>query len=105
VRKRVDFLSIQNCGRRLPTQHFLLVHRASPGPTARLGITVTRKIGGAVIRNRIKRSVREAFRRVRLGLPPVDLVVIARRGCGGLTPTEVAGELAPALERLATVEP
>ncbi len=65
-----------------------------------MGITVTKKIGGAVIRNRVKRAVREAFRQVRAGMPPLDLVVIARKGCGDLATLEVAAELAPALARL-----
>lgn len=46
--------------------------------TCRLGITVTRKVGGAVRRNRIKRRFRDVFRRNRLLLSPnIDLVVNA----------------------------
>jgi ribonuclease P protein component len=46
--------------------------------TCRLGITVTRKVGGAVRRNRIKRRLRDVFRRNRLRLAPdLDLVVNA----------------------------
>lgn len=100
VRKRGEFLSIQNGGKRLSTRHFLLVHRPGRTSIARLGVTVTKKIGGAVIRNRVKRAVRETFRRTRTGLPAVDLVVIARKGAGGLRSTDVTTELAPALARL-----
>lgn len=100
VRKRGDFLSIQNGGKRLPTRHFLLVHRPGRYGDARLGITVTKKIGGAVTRNRVKRSVREAFRQVRRTLPPLDLVVVARKGSGALGPHAVAEEIQPALRRL-----
>jgi ribonuclease P protein component len=45
----------------------------------RLGITVTRKVGNAVRRNRIKRLVREWFRCRQQELSPCDLVVIAKR--------------------------
>jgi ribonuclease P protein component len=47
----------------------------------RLGVTVTRKIGGAVLRNRVKRVLRDVFRRHRGELvPALDLVVNARPG-------------------------
>lgn len=54
---------------------------ASSGDAARLGLSVSRKVGGAVERNRFKRVVREQFARVAHLLPGgLDVVVIARPG-------------------------
>lgn len=56
----------------------------------RIGLTVSRRVGNAVLRNRIKRRVREWFRMHREELPRgVDLVVIARRGAAELGSREL----------------
>jgi ribonuclease P protein component len=47
---------------------------------ARLGLTVSRKVGQAVVRNRWKRSLREAYRQAQHELPALDLVCIPRAG-------------------------
>ena len=49
----------------------------------RLGVTASRKVGGAVVRTRCKRRLRELFRNhpTRHGGRPVDMVINARRGC------------------------
>jgi ribonuclease P protein component len=65
----------------------------------RLGITASRKVGNAVVRNRVKRSVREWFRRDRARLgAEFDIVVIARRGARDLTGQEINARLAELID-------
>ena len=80
--RRSDFQRVTREGGRRVSQYFLVFRLdRSDGLPARLGITVTRKVGKAVRRNRIKRLVREWFRARQEQLSSCDLVVIARRAC------------------------
>lgn len=87
IRKRADFLRVQSQGQRASTPHFTLLVAPSSvssegveGPS-RLGIVVTKKIGNAVARNRVKRVCRECFRQWPGFVPDgIDLVVIAKEG-------------------------
>jgi ribonuclease P protein component len=66
---------------------------------SRLGITVSRRVGDAVARNRIKRLVREFFRHNQTRIRPAqDVIVIARPGADGATYTDVQRELEAALK-------
>jgi ribonuclease P protein component len=84
IRKRAEFLHVQAVGERATTPHFVLLVAASTKPDrppSRLGIVVTKKVGNAVARARIKRLCRECFRTFPDFVPDgIDLVVIAKDG-------------------------
>jgi len=98
LRHSRDFRRISRSGAKYRTKHFVvLVSRADDRQAvawSRLGLTVSRKIGGAVTRNRIKRYVREWFRthsEEAFGRA-VDIVVIANRGAEVLSCSQVGEE-------------
>ena len=102
VRKRREFLQIQNAGRRVATRHFLVTYLCKGEGMPRLGITVTKKIGNSVVRNRVKRAVRETFRTNAACLSRgASIVVIARDGAGSLGVPATTEELLPALRSIA----
>lgn len=99
LRVRREFLAVQRGGRRVATPHFVVYGRRNGGRPARLGITVSRKVGKAHQRNRIKRWLREAFRRS--SLPHgFDLVCVARRENPVTSLVDAQRELLDAAHRL-----
>lgn len=84
LRRRADYLRCYRTGRRRhgasATVHFVPNQLGHP----RLGITASRKVGNAVVRQRLKRRIREIYRRWkdRGTLPPLDVVVHLKPGAG-----------------------
>jgi ribonuclease P protein component len=80
LRRRAEYVAVQTTGLKLHGRHVLALarKRSDPELVGRLGITVTKKVGNAVVRNRIKRLVREWMRLH--GWVPVgwDVVVVAK---------------------------
>ena len=98
--KRADFLAA-NAGTRNARAGFVLLTRPNGGQGMRYGITVTKKIGNAVVRNRMKRRFRELLRAAlpEQGLADHDHVLIGRAGGVERDFHQMAGELAQALDR------
>jgi ribonuclease P protein component len=111
IRKRPEFVRIQDSPCRVTTRHLLLLLALAQGPPsgelpkARLGVVASRKVGPAVVRNRAKRLVREAFRLHPQVFPAgIDVVIIVRPGTHLLGLRDLAAEVrgaAPALARRA----
>lgn len=80
-------------GTRVAGQHLVLF--VMPGSTgqARVGLTATRKVGGAVVRNRARRLIREAFRRHPDAFDAWDLVVNVRASAATRSAAEIEREL------------
>jgi ribonuclease P protein component len=111
LRRRREFLRVQRSGAKHHTRFFLVFVAPTPSeaapveagglPGTRLGVTVTRKVGKAVKRNRIKRLVREVFRRERGALPAgLDMVWVAKRDAVGTTFEDVVHDMRTLAGRL-----
>ena len=98
--RRADFLAA-NKGLRVARPGFVLLARPNGGEGLRYGITVTKRIGNAVVRNRMKRRFRALVREVlgQEGLPDTDHVLIGREGGIERDFTRLREELCAALAR------
>jgi ribonuclease P protein component len=82
LRKRSEFVQLSKSGQRWVTPAFILqVFKREQEGSVRYGVTASRKVGGAVERNRAKRRLRALIRIVlpEVGLPGLDYVLIAKK--------------------------
>ena len=100
LRHRADFVAA-NRGLRVARPGFVLLAHPNGGLGTRYGVTVTKKIGNAVVRNRMKRRFRELLRAALpgAGLPDHDHVLIGREGGIERDFSAMRDELAEALAR------
>ena len=81
-------------GCRIHTPHFILLKIPSRSGVSKLGLTVSRKVGNAVCRNRIKRLLREYFRLNRKTFyQPIELSIIAKKNAGEIDNKIIVHEL------------
>ena len=83
-----------NAQYKVSCRHFLILAVSNEGGAKRLGMVIAKKnVAKAVQRNRIKRQIRESFRKARHRIEPLDVVVLARRDVDKLRNPQVVVSL------------
>ena len=98
VRHRVEYQKIYDQGSKVHGRYFTLFTLPNGLGWGRLGVAATRKLGGAVVRNRAKRLIREVFRHQKLA-PGIDVVVVPRRELVDASLTTLESEFRQHVER------
>ena len=102
LRKRKDYTACYAGGRKYHTAHFI-VFVEQTGSARKTGMAVSRRVGGAVVRNRMKRLLREFFRLHGALLPPLANICVVVKKADGMSFQQAAGELVSLFSRLRPV--
>jgi ribonuclease P protein component len=94
ILKRREFLQIKRCGKKIQDRYFIALYSDGTFEKRRIGITISRKVGNAVKRNKIKRLAREYFRMNRDKIAEcMDINIIAKKGAGEISADMVCKSL------------
>jgi len=92
---------VHSTGRRIHLAHLIAVYAAGTGQDSRFGMAVSRKVGNAVVRNRVKRRLREVFRHHQHALSGCwDVVFIARPSAASASAEALERDVLKAVARI-----
>jgi ribonuclease P protein component len=105
IRRRGEFQRVFDAGRRAHGRYLTIIAAPSAGPDSRLGIVASKKLGGAVVRNRAKRLIRQVFRTEASPAVAYDLVIIPKHTALQAVITELVSDYKATLKRLGLSKP
>ena len=100
LRKHAQFCKVQSKGRRIGGKFLLVVFAPSSFLDVRFGITVSKKVGNAVVRNRVKRLMRDILRHRKGVLTGLDVVWIAKAEAASASHAMLEADVADLMERI-----
>ena len=104
IKKNYEFKRLYNKGKSSASQYVAVYCRRNGTDFSRLGITVSAKIGGAVVRNRIRRRLKEIYRLNEEKLKPgLDIVIAARKKCVFAGYHEIENSVLAVLRKLSLI--
>ncbi|OLN22329.1 ribonuclease P protein component [Domibacillus antri] len=95
IKKNDDFQTVFSKGKSFANRQFVVyMYKKEQNVPFRIGLSVSKKIGNAVVRNRIKRYIRQCFIELKMDVcPGYDFIIIARKPAADMSCTEVKGSL------------
>ena len=105
LRQPAEFTALRRQGKRMAARFFQTQYRLTESADARLGMAVSKRVSKrAVVRNRIRRLIRESFRLNRAKLPPCDVLLIAQTTAAAQTSNDLRADLEGLWQRLAALK-
>jgi ribonuclease P protein component len=104
INKNSDFKRLYNNGRKIVTQYIVFYYLKNDRTEDRIGLTVSKKVGKSVVRNRVKRLMKEAFRLNFSGTKEgYDFVLVARNRMKGASFTQVDKIMKSFLKKIGSI--